>query len=81
MVLKGVHLAGPAIAAIAWWIVPIVGVSAAIAYGVWLTKFKGKFESQTHRSVDRFQNFQRSFHPQKTEVDPDWAITPKADEP
>ena len=50
-----------ATAALAWWIVPIVGVTGAIIYVIWLSKYKEKFENTTHRSVKSFRAFQSIF--------------------
>ena len=50
-----------AFTALIWWVVPIGGLLGGIGYVMWLTKFKGKFESETTRSVDKFQNFQKAF--------------------
>ena len=41
-----------AVAAIAWWIVPLLGVSGAIIYVIWVSKFKEKYENETNRSVE-----------------------------
>jgi hypothetical protein len=54
-------LSSTAVAAIAWWIVPIVGVTGAIIYVIWLAKFKDKYENQTNRSVGNFSDFQSIF--------------------
>lgn len=50
-----------AFAALIWWVVPIAGLLGGIGYVVWVSKFKGKFESETSRSVGQFQRFQESF--------------------
>jgi CHASE2 domain-containing sensor protein len=57
----GIHASSSAIAALAWWIVPILAVLGAIAYVVWVSKFKSGFDNQTHRSVGKFNKFQASF--------------------
>ena len=54
-------LSSTAVAAIAWWIVPLVGVTGAIIYVIWLAKFKDKYENQTNRSVGNFTAFQSIF--------------------
>ena len=54
-----------AAAALAWWIVPIVGVTGAIIYVIWLAKYKEKFDNTTHRSVNTFSNFQSTFRNDK----------------
>jgi CHASE2 domain-containing sensor protein len=58
---RGIHASSSAIAALAWWIVPILAVLGAIVYVIWVSKFKDNFENQTHRSVNKFSNFQASF--------------------
>ncbi len=50
-----------AFAALIWWVVPVAGLLGGIGYVVWVSKFKGKFESETSRSVGQFQRFQESF--------------------
>jgi hypothetical protein len=50
-----------AFAALIWWVVPAAGLIGGIAYVVWVSKFKRKFESETSRSVGQFQRFQESF--------------------
>jgi hypothetical protein len=50
-----------AFAALIWWVVPAAGLLGGIAYVVWVSKFKRKFESETSRSVGNFQRFQDSF--------------------
>jgi hypothetical protein len=54
-----------ATAALAWWIVPIVGVTGAIIYVIWLAKYKEKYDNTTHRSVNTFSAFQSSFRNDK----------------
>ena len=49
-----------AFAALIWWVVPAVGLFGALAYVVWVTKFQGKFQQETQRSVGQFQRFQDS---------------------
>ncbi|NDF56241.1 MAG: hypothetical protein EB129_00585 [Actinobacteria bacterium] len=51
------------LSALIWWVIPIGAVFCAILYGVWLSKYKSKFDNQTSRSVNKFKNFQKSFHP------------------
>ena len=72
-----------AFAALIWWIVPAAGLIGGIAYVVWVSKFKRKFESETSRSVGQFQRFQDSFrteNPTATPVvenqDPDTSENP-----
>jgi len=47
--------------ALIWWLIPIVAVFGAIIYGVWITKYKSKFDNQTNRSVNNFKKFQNTF--------------------
>jgi len=58
-----------AFAALIWWVVPAAGLLGGIGYVVWVSKFKGKFESEIYRSVGQFQRFQESFReePQREE--------------
>jgi len=49
-----------AFAALIWWVVPAVGVSGAVAYAIWTSKYKDKFENETNRSVGKFQLFQET---------------------
>ena len=49
-----------AFAALIWWVVPTVGLIGALGYVVWVTKFEGKFQQETQRSVGQFQRFQDS---------------------
>ena len=44
-----------AFAALIWWVVPAVGLIGALGYVVWVTKFEGKFQQETQRSVGQFQ--------------------------
>ena len=46
--------------ALIWWLLPLFGVTGAIVYVVWVSKFQDKFENQTSRSVNKFQRFQES---------------------
>jgi hypothetical protein len=50
-----------AFAALIWWVVPVGGLIGGIGYVIWLSKFKGRFENETTRSVGQFQRFQDSF--------------------
>ena len=62
MELTAAYAAGSsAFAALIWWVVPAAGLLGGIGYVVWVSKFKGKFESETSRSVGQFQRFQESF--------------------
>lgn len=49
-----------AFAALIWWVLPAVGLTGALGYVVWVTKFEGKFQQETQRSVGQFQRFQDS---------------------
>jgi len=53
--------------ALIWWVVPATGLIGALGYVLWVTKFEGKFQSETKRSVDRFQRFQDSFRDVQTQ--------------
>lgn len=46
--------------ALIWWVVPAVALSGALLYVLWVTKFEGKFQQETQRSVGQFQRFQES---------------------
>ena len=62
----GVFEASVAFAALIWWVVPAIAVFCAIGYLTWVSRFKKKFESETHRSVGNFQKFQDSFREDTT---------------
>lgn len=49
-----------AFAALIWWVVPAAGLIGGLGYVVWVTKFEGKFQQETQRSVGQFQRFQDS---------------------
>ena len=49
-----------AFVALIWWVVPALGLSGALLYVLWVTKFQGKFQQETQRSVGQFQRFQDS---------------------
>lgn len=49
-----------AFAALIWWVVPAAGLIGGLSYVVWVTKFQGKFQQETQRSVGQFQRFQDS---------------------
>ena len=49
-----------AFAALIWWVVPAAGLIGALGYVLWVTKFEGKFQQETQRSVGQFQRFQDS---------------------
>ena len=46
--------------ALIWWVVPAIGLIGALGYVLWVTKFQGKFQQETQRSVGQFQRFQES---------------------
>ncbi len=48
-------------AALIWWVVPIGALIGGLGYVLWISKFKGRFESETTRSVGNFQRLQESF--------------------
>jgi hypothetical protein len=54
-----------AFTALIWWVVPLFGLLGGLGYVLWVTRFKGKFESETTRSVGQFQRFQESFREQQ----------------
>ena len=49
-----------AFAALIWWVVPAAGLIGALGYVLWVTKFQGKYQQETQRSVGQFQRFQDS---------------------
>ena len=65
-------------AALIWWAVPISALIGGIGYVLWISKFKGKFESETTRSVGNFQRFQDSF---RTETQAPVTQVPEAQVP
>lgn len=46
--------------ALIWWIVPALGLTGALGYVLWITKFQSKYQQETQRSVGQFQRFQES---------------------
>ena len=46
--------------ALIWWVVPALGLTGGLGYVLWVTKFQGKFQQETQRSVGQFQRFQES---------------------
>lgn len=52
-----------AFSALIWWLVPLAALLGALGYVLWVTKFQGKFQNETTRSVSQFQRFQNSFKP------------------
>jgi CHASE2 domain-containing sensor protein len=65
MILLGgssaITVGSSAFAALIWWVVPVGALIGGIGYVIWISKFKGRFESETSRSVGNFQRFQESF--------------------
>ena len=49
-----------AFSALIWWVVPALGLIGALGYVTWVSKFQGKFQQETQRSVGQFQRFQDS---------------------
>ena len=65
--------------ALIWWVVPALGLSGALLYVLWVTKFQGKFQQETQRSVGQFQRFQDSLRDsQARDVAADTGDTPPA---
>jgi len=63
--------------ALIWWVVPALGLSGALLYVLWVTKFQGKFQQETQRSVGQFQRFQDSLRDsQARDVSAQSQITP-----
>ena len=46
--------------ALIWWVVPAMGLIGALGYVLWISKFQGKYQQVTQRSVGQFQRFQDS---------------------
>jgi len=46
--------------ALIWWAVPAMGLLGALGYVLWISKFQGKYQQETQRSVGQFQRFQDS---------------------
>jgi len=49
-----------AFSALIWWVVPAIGLIGALGYVTWVSKFQGKYQQETQRSVGQFQRFQDS---------------------
>jgi len=49
-----------AFTALIWWLIPLAGLLGALGYVLWVSKFQGKFEQETTRSVTSFQKYQHS---------------------
>ena len=65
--------------ALIWWVVPALGLSGALLYVLWVTKFEGKFKQETQRSVGQFQRFQDSLRDsQARDVSAQSQVTPTA---
>ena len=54
-----------AFTALIWWLIPLAGLLGALGYVLWVSKFQGKFEQETTRSVTSLQRFQDSFRDQQ----------------
>jgi hypothetical protein len=67
---EGILGASVAFAALIWWVVPGLALIGAIGYLTWVSRFKNKFEAETHRSVGNFQKFQDSFRETPTKKTP-----------
>ena len=55
-----------AFSALIWWVVPAIGLIGALGYVTWVSKFQGKFQQETQRSVGQFQRFQDSLRDSQT---------------
>lgn len=49
-----------AASALIWWIVPAIGLIGGLIYVLWISKFQGRYQQGTQRSVSQFQRFQDS---------------------
>ncbi len=49
-----------AFSALIWGVVPAIGLIGALGYVTWVSKFEGKYQQETQRSVGQFQRFQDS---------------------
>jgi hypothetical protein len=56
---------GAPVSALVWWIIPLLALIGGIGYAYWITKWKNRYENQTHRSVGNFRKFQESFNENK----------------
>ena len=56
--------------ALIWWVVPLAALIGALGYVLWVTKFQGRFEQETSRSVNHFQRFQESLAQQQKLASP-----------
>lgn len=54
-----------AFSALIWWVIPIGALLGGIAYVVWTSKFKRKFDIKTNRDLGNFQKFQSVFRSDK----------------
>lgn len=66
--------------ALIWWVIPIAGFIGALIYVIWVSKFKRRFESETTRSMDKFQRFQDSFRVKENPPENEGQITPSPDD-
>jgi hypothetical protein len=55
---------GAPVSALIWWIIPLLALIGGIGYAYWITKWKNRYENQTHRSVGNFRRFQETFKDQ-----------------
>ena len=63
--------------ALIWWVVPAMGLVGALGYVLWISKFQGKYQQETQRSVGQFQRFQDSLRDSQAR-DADAAHNPPA---
>lgn len=63
--------------ALIWWVVPAMGLIGAVGYVLWVSKFQGKYQQETQRSVGQFQRFQDSLRDSQAR-DADAALSPPA---
>jgi hypothetical protein len=69
-----------AFSALIWWVVPAIGLIGALGYVTWVSKFEGKYQQETQRSVGQFQRFQDSLRDsQARDVDADSDVTAESD--
>lgn len=61
--------------ALIWWVVPAMGLVGALGYVLWVSKFQGKYQQETQRSVGQFQRFQESLRDSQAR-DADAALNP-----
>lgn len=54
-----------AFAALIWWVIPVIGVTGAVAYVIWTSKYKDRYHNETNRSVGKFQLFQETLREER----------------